>query len=310
MTDDERRRIEEYIWTEVRKHRHNKPLKSLTRERIPIECTNSFQALTDTSTTLPPPEEEPQQTDTRTHDALTSQQTTQEPHSRADNIKTKKGQRLQLKIKRLQLSKAEEAFLISCIEKAEEERTDSAKQDKQNVWRAAEENHTLHQLTKPSIMSTGREVSYRARNFIRGIVNDTVGQRRRGRFALKMNTAQYFHDRDVLPPGKWRDGSAKAVPTHKRRGKTPYPSARAMKTKPPTPKKSTTPELTRTERRRLKKKTKRRSKRTVLRTPNTKLQATTVGGRRRCRHKAAGTAASARHRQRAKATTTTRQPPK
>ena len=116
---------------------------------------------------------------------------------------------------------------------------------------------------------------------------------------------------DELPPGKWRDGSEKAKPNHKWRDRKPHPSTQALQgPRDRAPEHSTTPKLTRTERRRLKKKTKRKEKRMELRKAATDLAAPTVGGRRRTRHKAASMATFRECGQQERATKAMRQPPK
>ena len=80
-------------------------------------------------------------------------------------------------------------------------------------------------------MSTGREVSYRAKNFIRGLVNDAMGSKRGTHFQLQHNTTQFFHNNDRLKEGQWRDSSAKRVPTTSK-SKNGTKGTIAMKGKP------------------------------------------------------------------------------
>lgn len=80
------------------------------------------------------------------------------------------------------------------------------------MWRKAEVSHANKPTVKPSIVGTDQEVSYRARNFIRGIVNNKMGTQQHTRFRLKYKTSQYFHDKDKLKEGQWRDSSVKQAP--------------------------------------------------------------------------------------------------
>ena len=63
-------------------------------------------------------------------------------------------------MERLQLNADEEAFFTECIARAEDERTETAQKDEQNIWRRAEEQHVQRPKAKPSLTSTSREVSY------------------------------------------------------------------------------------------------------------------------------------------------------
>ena len=120
------------------------------------------------------------------------------PKPRQHKKASRRARRLQKKMKRLKLSAEEEKNFTECIERAEEERTQDALQDNHNIWRKAEEQHTQRPNTKPSIKSTSQEVSYRARNFIRGIVNDVMGDGQHVRFNLKKNLTKLFHNKDEL----------------------------------------------------------------------------------------------------------------
>ena len=310
LTKAEQQRVNEDKWIKVTKSRKTTTL--VPAEASPVQCSNGYEALADATIKSPPLQQS--DTDEKASVPINKEKiqvVAPTPTGKQTTSTTRKARRLQKKMKRLQLSADEEAFFTECIAQAEDKRTEAAQQDKQNIWRRAEEQRVQRPKVKPSLKSTSREVSYRARNFFRGIVNDAMGNKKHVKFNLKRNSQQYFHAMDELPPGKWRDGSAKATPNHKRRDRKPHPSTQALQgPRDRAPKHSTTPKLTRTERRRLKKKNKRKEKRMELRKAATDLAALIVGGRRRTCHKAASKVTSRERGQQERATKAMRQPPK
>ena len=163
LTNDEQQRVKEDKWIEVTKSQ--KTSKLATVEAPPVQCSNGYEALANATIKLPPL----QQSDTN---EKASVPITEEkiqvaaPTGKKTTSTTRKARRLQKKMKRLQLSADEEAFFTECIAKAEDERTEAAQQDEHNIWRLAEEQHVQQPKAKPSLTSTSREVTYRARNLI------------------------------------------------------------------------------------------------------------------------------------------------
>ena len=151
LTKAEHQRVNENKWIKVTKSR--KTSKFVTVEASPVQCSNGYEALADATIKSPPLQQS--DTDERAPEPVIKEKIQVTAPTRDEQIKTKRGRRLQARMKRLQLSEDEEAFLTSCIEQAEDKRTESAKQDATNIWRKAEENHVHQQLTKPSITSTG-----------------------------------------------------------------------------------------------------------------------------------------------------------
>ena len=142
-------------------------------------------------------------------------------------------------------------MFTSCIEQAEDERTAAAQQDAHNVWRQSEEQHTQRPKLKLSIKTISQEVSYRARNFIRGLVRDAMGGGRQVKFNLKKNSTKLFHNKDELQPGTWRDGSPKYIPEHRQMEGTTKPSAQARSKANLARSKEPAPKGTRREKRKL-----------------------------------------------------------
>ena len=183
-------------------------------------------------------------------------------------------------MERLKLSAEEDKFFTECIERAEEERTQAALQDDQNIWKRAEEQRTQRPNIKPSIKSTSRDISYRARNLIRGIVNDVIGDGRHVHFNLKKNSTKLFHNKDELRTGKWRDGSPKNIPKHRNMEGTTKPTALARSEANSTCNKEPAPAGTRREKRKLMKKKKVRQKREDMLRPHKKLTTEKKAGKR------------------------------
>ena len=171
------RRVNEHKWIEVKKTRKTNRNNLVSEEPAPVQCSNEYEALKNVTINSDPQEEfGNKETDEVEPKNLKLNRETDEMEPKS-TMKNKKARRLQQKMERLQLNAAEEAFFTSCIEEAEEEQTAAALQDVQNIWRRAEEQHTQHPTIKLNIKSTSREVSYRAQNFIKGIVNDVMGDK-------------------------------------------------------------------------------------------------------------------------------------
>ena len=191
LTKAEHQRVNKNKWIKVTKSQKTSNL--VTADASPVQCSNGYEALAEATIKSPPLQQS--DTDERAPEPVKEENSqVVAPTGKQTKSATRKTQRLQKRMKRLQLSADEEAFFTECIAQAEDERTEAAQQDKQNIWRQAEEQHVQRPKAKPSLKSTSREVSYRARNFIRGIVNDTISRRQRVRFDFKRTTVQYFHD--------------------------------------------------------------------------------------------------------------------
>ena len=231
------------------------------------------------------------------------------PTGKQTKSATRKTRRLQKRMKRLQLSADEEAFFTECIAQAEDERTEAAQQDKHNIWRLAEEQHVQRPKAKPSLTSTSREVSYRARNFIRGIVNDTLGDTKHVKFNLRKNSLQYFHAKDKLPPDKWRNGSAKSIPKHRTSDGTTKPATTARRDTKATSGKEPTANATRREKRKMMKKKKARQKKEEVSHPNKCLSTEKKAGQRSKSKQAPKQAAKIGEKHKANAAAQQRKPP-
>ena len=287
-------------WIEVKKTR--KTNKVASKEVSSVQCSNEFEALKDATISLPCQEESDND---ENNELKLEKEEKEEPTKRK---KDKKTRRLEKRMKRLQLSADEEAFFTNCIERAEDERTEAAKQDDDSIWRRAEEEHAQQPKVKPSIQSTGREVSYRARNFIRGIVNNAIGKDRHVRIVLKHNTEQYFHNEDELKKGKWRDGSAKRVLKHREKVGAIKPTTIGKKSKQPKQKGMASTNANRREQTIKKKKKARRKKNKMLR-PDEDPPAEKVAGRRHCSKKITKKTMTKKEERQAKAAAAQRKPP-
>ena len=95
-------------------------------------------------------------------------------------------------MEQLQLSIAKEDFFNSVIAQAEDERTELAQKNKQNVWTEIKVSHINKPTVRRSLTSLSREVSYGSQNFVEGIFNDTMGTQQGTRFRLKHNKTQFF----------------------------------------------------------------------------------------------------------------------
>ena len=91
-------------------------------------------------------------------------------------------------------------------------------------------------------------------------MNDAMGNKKRVKFNLKRNTQQYFHARDKLQPGKWRDGSAKSIPKHRKMEDPTKPTAKASSESNLTSSNELAAKRTRQEKQKLLKKKKARQK--------------------------------------------------
>ena len=306
LTKAEQQRVNKNKWIKVTKSR--KTSKCVTVEASPVQCSNGYEALAEATIKLPPL----QQSDNEerapapiNEERLQVSATTGTKNKAA----SRKARRLQKKMKRLQLNADEEAFFTECITQAEDERTEAAQQDEQNIWRQAEEQHVQQPKVKPSLQSTSREVSYRAQNFFRGIVNDAMGNKKRVKFNLKRNTQQYFHAKDKLQPGKWRDGSAKSIPKHHKVDGEARPAATAIRVDNATSSKEPAEHETRkVKRKRLKKKKARQKKETVSR-PNEHLTTEKKAGQRNKSKQAPKQAAMLGEKHKANAAAHRRKPP-
>ena len=150
LTSAEQQRVDEHKWIEIEKTRKTNRNNLVSEEPAPVQCSNEYDALKDATISSDTQEE----SDTEVKERLPLSQEVNQvatPKKRQHKKANRNARRLQKKMERLKLSAEEENFFTECIERAEEERTQEALQDNQNIWRRAEEQHTQRPNIKPSI---------------------------------------------------------------------------------------------------------------------------------------------------------------
>ena len=110
----------------------------------PVQCSNGYEALAD-ATIKSPPQEQSDNEECERLPLSKENNRVETPKTRRNKKARRNARRLQKKMERLQLNADEDAFFTNCIEQAEDERTETAQQDQNNIWRQAEEQHAQPQ---------------------------------------------------------------------------------------------------------------------------------------------------------------------